>query len=29
MEKKTEDRLYGHAERGGEGQMYGKRNMET
>ena len=29
MKKKTENRLYGHGERGGEGQMYGKSNMET
>ena len=23
------EQTYGHGERGGEGQMYGKRNMET
>ena len=23
------EQTYGHAERGGEGEMYGKRNMET
>ena len=23
------EQAYGHGERGGEGQMYGKRNMET
>ena len=25
----TENRLNGHGERGGEGEMYGKSNMET
>ena len=29
MKKKTENRLYGHGERGGEGEMYGESNMET
>ena len=28
MEKQTEQ-MYGHGERGEEGEMYGKRNMET
>ena len=29
MEKQTANRLNGHGERGGEGEMYGKSNMET
>ena len=29
MEKDIEDKTYGHGERGGEGEMYGKSNMET
>ena len=28
MQKQTE-KSYGHGERGGEGEMYGKSNMET
>ena len=28
MEKDIEDKTYGHGERGGEGEMYGKSNME-
>ena len=27
--KKHREQTYGHGERGGEGEMYGKRNMET
>ena len=29
MEKDIEDKTYGHGERGGEGEMYEKSNMET
>ena len=29
MEKQTQRIDYGHGERGGEGEMYGKSNMET
>ena len=29
MLAKLQDKTYGHAERGGEGEMYGKSNMET
>ena len=29
MEKQTQRQNYGHGERGGEGEMYGKSNMET
>ena len=29
MEKQTQRIDYGHGERGGEGKMYGKSNMET
>ena len=29
MEKKTQELTYGHGERGGEGKMYEKSNMET
>ena len=28
MQKQTE-KFYGHGERGGEGEMYGKNNMEA
>ena len=28
MEHKTEDKTYGHGERGGEGEVYGRSNME-
>ena len=28
MEKETKEKIYGHGERGGEGEMYGKSNME-
>ena len=29
MEKETKEKIYGHGERGGEGEMYGKSNIET
>ena len=29
MEKDIEDKTYGHGERGGEGEMHEKSNMET
>ena len=29
MEKQTREQTNGHGERGGEGEMYGKSNMET
>ena len=29
MEKQIREQTYGHGERGGEGEMYGKSNMET
>ena len=29
MEKQTQEQTYGHGERGEEGEMYGKSNMET
>ena len=29
MLAKLQDKTYGHGERGGEGEMYGKSNMET
>ena len=29
VEKDIEDKTYGHGERGGEGEMYGKSNVET
>ena len=29
MEKEHREQIYGHGERGGEGEMYGKSNMET
>ena len=29
MEKDIEDKTYGHGERGGEGEMYEKSNVET
>ena len=27
--KRHKEKIYGHGERGGEGEMYGKSNMET
>ena len=29
MTMKNREQTYGHGERGGEGEMYGKSNMET
>ena len=29
MRKRHREQTYGHGERGGEGKMYGKSNMET
>ena len=29
MEKEHREQTYGHGKRGGEGEMYGKSNMET
>ena len=29
MKKQTQEQTYGHGERGGEGEMYEKSNMET
>ena len=29
MEKQTQRKTYGHGDRGGEGEMYGKSDMET
>ena len=29
MENKHREQTYGHGERGAEGEMYGKNNMET
>ena len=29
MEKEHREQIYGHGERGGEGEMYGESNVET